>query len=35
MKQFSAPPCYAIKQKMDDFVDDESETVLPEAARLP
>jgi hypothetical protein len=35
MKQFSAPPCYAIKQKMDDFVDDESETVLREVACLP
>jgi hypothetical protein len=33
LKQFSAPPCYPIKEKMDDFVDAESETVLHRVAR--
>jgi hypothetical protein len=33
LKQFSAPPCYVIKEKMDDFVDEESGTVLHRAAR--
>jgi len=33
LKQFSVPPCYSIKQKMDDFIDEDSETALHGAAR--
>jgi hypothetical protein len=33
LKQFAAPPCNAMKEKMDDCVDGGSETVLHRAAR--